>query len=278
MIQGKIKTEEELVVRVVKNCPIKYDDTKRVLLIDADSIVYFATYFPEDSLMTFPTEEEQIEEAKFRITNKLQEIQNNVEEHFNIVHTLMFIAGKNNFRYTIYPEYKANRKGAVKSPIFFIIKDYLIELGAVQSHGAEADDYIIEAAKECLNNCVISSIDKDVLYHSPNIPFYDYRSFDTTLGAFKFISESESRLLRASQVLIGDSTDGIPGAKSIGPAYCKKNLYEGMSDYQFIKQIVIGYLKANKNDFAISKEQIKLNYKLLKLHTQEEIKELMKWY
>lgn len=276
MIHGKIKKEEELDIRIVKNCPSVYDNTKRVLLIDADSIVYFATYFPEDSLMTFPTEEEQIEEAKFRIRNKLQEIQNNVEEHFNIIHTMMFIAGKNNFRYIVYPEYKANRKTAVKSPIFFVIKDYLVELGAVESHGAEADDYIIEASKECLNNCVISSIDKDVLYHSPNIPFYDYRSFDTTLGTFKSISESESRLLRASQMLIGDSTDGIPGAKSIGPAYCKKNLWKGMSNYQFAKQIFIGYLKANKNDYVLAKQQIKLNYKLLKLHTQEEIKELMK--
>ena len=277
MIQGPVKQNiDEEVIRTVKNCPTKYDDSQRVLLIDADSIMYTSTYFPEDSLLEFPTEEEQLEEAKYRTRTKLQEIQINVEEWYNIVQTYIFIGGKGNFRYKIFPEYKANRKDTIKSPLLPFIREYMIEeLKAIESHGGEADDYIIDGVSECFGNCVVSSIDKDVLYHSPNIPLYDYRGYNDVLGEFKSISTKQSRLARATQLITGDSTDGVPGAKGVGKAWCDKNMHVDMTDYQFIKAIFLAYLKANKNDSVESKKQIKLYYKVLKLHTRKEIDKLM---
>lgn len=277
MIQGPVKQNiDEEVIRTVKNCPTKYDDSQRVLLIDADSIMYTSTYFPEDSLLEFPTEEEQLEEAKYRTRTKLQEIQINVEEWYNIVQTYIFIGGKDNFRYKIFPEYKANRKDTIKSPLLPFIREYMIEeLKAIESHGGEADDYIIDGISECSGNCVVSSIDKDVLYHSPNIPLYDYRGYNDVLGEFKSISTKQSKLARATQLVTGDSTDGVPGAKKVGKAWCDKNMHVDMTDYQFIKAIFLAYLKANKNDSVESKKQIKLYYKVLKLHTRKEIDKLI---
>ena len=238
--------------------------------------MYTATYFPEDSLIEFPTEEEQLEEAKYRVRTKLQEIQSNVEEWFNIVQTYIFIGGKNNFRYKIFPEYKANRKNVIKSPLLPFIREYMIEeLKAIESHGGEADDYIIDAISESSGNCVVSSIDKDVLYYSPNTPLYDYRGYNDVLGEFKYITDKESRLARATQIVTGDSTDGVPGAKGVGKAWCDKNMHINMTDYQFIKAIFLAYLKANKNDSVESKKQIKLYYKVLKLHTRKEIDKLI---
>ena len=238
--------------------------------------MYTSTYFPEDSLLEFPTEEEQLEEAKYRTRTKLQEIQINVEEWYNIVQTYIFIGGKGNFRYKIFPEYKANRKDTIKSPLLPFIREYMIEeLKAIESHGGEADDYIIDGISECFGNCVVSSIDKDVLYHSPNIPLYDYRGYNDVLGEFKSISTKQSRLARATQLVTGDSTDGVPGSKGVGKAWCDKNMHVDMTDYQFIKAIFLAYLKANKNDSVESKKQIKLYYKVLKLHTRKEIDKLM---
>jgi 5'-3' exonuclease len=238
--------------------------------------MYTSTYFPEESLLEFPTEEEQLEEAKYRTRTKLQEIQNNVEEWYSIVQTYIFIGGKGNFRYKVFPEYKANRKDVVKSPLLPFIREYMIEeLKAIESHGGEADDYIIDGISECSGNCVVSSIDKDVLYHSPNIPLYDYRGYNDVLGEFKSISTNQSRLARATQLVTGDSTDGVPGAKGVGKAWCDKNMHVDMTDYQFIKAIFLAYLKANKNDSIESKRQIKLYYKVLKLHTRKEIDKLI---
>lgn len=273
-IQGKIKESEQYAEQSVINCPKKYDETKRVLLIDADSISYLSSYFPETSFLEFPTLKERQEECKYRIRNKIQEIQNNVEEWYNIISTIMFVGGKDNFRYKIYPEYKANRTKAVKPELLEYAKKYLIELGAIQSHGAEADDYVIEAAKEVIENCVIATIDKDLLYWGPNVPFYDYRTYKETTGEFKAISDTERKWLKALQLVSGDATDNIKGSPGIGLAYCKKNIFDTFTDYQYIKYIFIAYLKSYKNDYKLAKQQMKMNYKLLKLHTQEEIKEL----
>lgn len=274
MIKGEIKESEQYAEQSVINCPKIYDETKRVLLIDADSIGYLASYFPETSFLDFPTLEERQEECKYRVRNKLQEIQNNVEEWYNIISTIMFVGGKDNFRYKIYPEYKANRTKAIKPELLEYAKNYLIKLGAIQAHGAEADDFVVSAAKEVIGNCVIATIDKDLLFWGPNVPFYDYRTYKETIGEFKSISDKERKWMKAFQLISGDATDGIKGSPGLGLTYCKKNIFDTFTDYQYIKYIFIAYLKSYKNDYKLAKQQIKMNYKLLKLHTQEEIKEL----
>lgn len=272
------QSSETIVIKEVKNAPTKYDEKERVLLIDADSLLYFAVHFPEDSLMEFPTEEEQIEEAKYRVGNKLQEIQNNVEEWYNIKETLIFVAGKDNFRYKIYPDYKSNRADRVKSPLLPIVNKYIVEeLGAIPSHGAEADDYLYSAMVSSGGNCVVSTIDKDIVYNSPNVPVYNYRSYNDVLGEFKYISEKESRLAIASQVVIGDTSDGVPGAYRVGKTWCRDNMHEDMTDYQFIKAILKAYLKANGGNFQLAKEQIRMYYKVLKLYTIDELSKLNEW-
>ena len=276
MIGGQIKTgpvteEPEIINRVVKNCPVKYDKTERVLIIDADSIMYFSTYFPEDSLLDFPTEEDKIEEAKYRTRNKLQEIQNAIEEFYNIRQTFIFIGGGNNFRYDIFPAYKSNRKD--KNALIPIIADYMLEeLNAIPSVGAEADDYVYNAKVLSEGKCVVAAMDKDVFYNCPDIPFYNYRSYKDTLGEFKSISLKQSRLAIASQVVIGDSGDAIPGAFGVGKSWCNKNMHLDMTDYQFIKAIMNAYLKSTKGNFEESKKQIRMNYGVLKLYTLDELK------
>ncbi len=278
MIKGvKSETiqEVDIVIREVKNCPLKYDSTERVLIIDADSIMYFATHFPEDSLMEFPTEEERIEEAKYRTRTKLEEIHNNIEEFYNIQETFIFVRGRGNFRYKLYPDYKSNRKQ--KNDLIPIISFYMLEeLNAIPSIGAEADDYVYDAYLLSEGNCVVAAIDKDVLYNCPNVPFYNYRSHGDTLGEFKHISKEESRLAIASQVVIGDSGDGIPGAYRVGKAWCRDNMHLGMTDYQFTKAIFRAYLKASGGNGQMAKEQARLNYSVLKLYTQEELKTINK--
>jgi len=274
MIKGvKSETiqEVDIVVKEVKNCPLKYDNTQRVLLIDADSIMYFATHFPEDSLMEFPTEEERIEEAKYRTRTKLEEIHNNIEEFYNIQETFIFIGGRGNFRYKLYPDYKSNRKE--KNPLIPIIAEYMLdELQCIPSQGAEADDYVYDSYVLSEGNCVVAAIDKDVLYNCPDVPFYNYRSYGDTLGEFKKISKEESRLAIASQVVIGDSGDGIPGAYGVGKAWCRDNMHIGMTDYQFTKAIFKGYLKSSGGNAKIAKEQARLYYSVLKLYTHKELK------
>ena len=277
------ETEEVVYSKIVLNKPKEYDSSKKVLLIDADSILFLASYFPEDSLEQFPTDELQLEEGKYRIRNKLQEIQNNVEECYNISNTIVFLGGKGNFRYKLYPLYKANRKDREISPLIPLLKKYIVNeiSNVLLAEGSEADDYVYETYKISGGNCVVAAIDKDVFINCPNVPLYNYRSYpDKSLentiivGSFKEFTEEESRLAIATQIITGDAGDGIPGAKGVGAAWCDKNLRLGMSNYSFTKQIFLAYLKATKNDTVEAKKQIKLFYKLLKLWTKDELKTL----
>jgi hypothetical protein len=60
-----------------------------------------------------------------------------------------FLSGDNNFRYTIFPEYKKNRKDMVRPRHLTDLKDYLQKkYNAVVSDGCEADDLLgIEQCK-----------------------------------------------------------------------------------------------------------------------------------
>jgi 5'-3' exonuclease len=228
--------------------------------------------------MTFPDEEYQIEEAKFRIRNKLQEIQNNIEEWYNITNTFVFVGGKSNFRYKLYSEYKANRKDKEKSALLPIIKQYIVEeIGAIESHGAEADDFLYDYWTKLKDNSILATIDKDIKSSCYGI-FYDYRGYGDTLGKFYSVTEKESRLNLATQIIAGDFSDNVKGAVGLGEAYCKKNLHQDMTNYQFIRAIFTAYLKSTKGDVKESKRQIRLNYKLLKLHTKVEVKKIIKDY
>lgn len=85
---------------------------------------------------------------------------------------VIFLSGKSNFRYDIYDDYKANRRGAIKPKYYNTVRKLLIhKYGAVVVEDIEADDAItIEATKN--SDCVIVTEDKD-FKQIPNIPIYN---------------------------------------------------------------------------------------------------------
>ncbi len=113
----------------------------------------------------------------------------------------------NNFRYKIYPEYKANRKDAPKPKYYEEIKQFLInEFDAVITLGQEADDALgINQTDET----VICSIDKDLL----QVPGLHY---NFVKGEIKEVDEIGGLRHFYEQVLKGDRVDNIPGIDRIG--------------------------------------------------------------
>lgn len=269
--------------KTVLNEPKSYDNTPKVLLVDADSLLFLSSYFPENSEMEFNTEELKIKEAKFRLNKKIQEIVNNVEKWYNIKQTLFFIGGSVNFRYKLHPDYKANRKNRKISFLIPILKEYMLNniQNTVKTEFSEVDDYIFESYKLANKNCLIATIDKDIMYYCPDCPIYDYRSYKSKKltnaiieGTFKNFTEKESRLAICTQIICGDPVDFIKGAVGIGKSWCDKNLHINMTNYQFIKSILKAYLKSNKGDSKLAKKDIRLNYSLLKLYTKNEVEKL----
>jgi 5'-3' exonuclease len=150
---------------------------------------------------------------------------------WNLNEIKLFITGENNFRYGIYPEYKANRLKTPRPKFLEVCKQHLVDhWGAIRSDGCEADDLL--GIEQTANHnagveSVIISIDKDL----DMIPGWHYSPEITRLGrvvkqARRYIvSPNESIRFFYWQLLIGDKgTDNIPGAVGIGPVKAEKIL------------------------------------------------------
>ncbi len=225
------------------------NDNNYIVVIDADSLMYFSSYGSEEDQILSET----------KLSEKIYDILNIIGNSYNIERYYVIVKGSNNFRYKLYKDYKKNRPE--KHPIIDVLNKYLVEnFGAIESHNAEADDYAYSYSQlpEYKGRVVICSVDKDLL----QIPgtHYDYQK-----NKYHYIDEDTARYNLAIQMIMGDSADGIQGLRGYGIKKAEKLISKGMSEYQCIKTILKEYQKNCLNSQE-AKEQVRLNYKLLKLH------------
>lgn len=114
---------------------------------------------------------------------------------------------KSNFRFHLYPEYKANR--VQPKPIHYDdLREYLIaNFHTSVVHEKEADDALADNQTE---DTIIASIDKDL----DQIPGEHY---DFVKDVRYSVSPLRGLRFFYLQLLQGDRTDNIPGIEGIGP-------------------------------------------------------------
>lgn len=153
---------------------------------------------------------------------RMEEMIDNTLAAVNADSLSIFLSGENNFRYDIYPEYKANRKQP-KPQYLLECKDYLIEkYNAQVSDGCEADDLL--GIEQCASRdgTVICSIDKDLRMIPGN--HYSFEISGTTKFGERWVRDAESVFVEPfdgllhfyTQCLVGDPADNIKGAAGIG--------------------------------------------------------------
>jgi DNA polymerase-1 len=117
----------------------------------------------------------------------------------------------NNFRRTIYPEYKANRTDPDPIHLAAVKKHLVDNWQATVALGQEADDALgIEQMKGDFGSSIICSIDKDL----KQIPG---RHYNHVRREFDDISTLEGTRWFYKQLLIGDRIDNIFGVYGLGP-------------------------------------------------------------
>ncbi len=247
-------------------------------LIDADSIIWQAcslcegVYYevPEHGEFTYKKEAkeycDQFQISKDEIQKKKDP--ENISHCFHLLKLTLdgiiavcgqdykvYLSGDENFRYEIYPEYKANRPA--EKPVYFQEARSYIEkrYNAEVVHGIEADDAV---AMDYLPGDIIASIDKD-LDQLPGT-HYNYRKKE-----FYEITPDEAAFNFYLSLLTGDNGDNIPGLPGIGKsrgtallqgvqtdqmydvcleAYRVKGLYEET----MLRNARLLYLKRSNND------------------------------
>jgi len=188
------------------------------LLIDGDLFAYRCSASAEH-------DNEHIACARMEtlLDNCLQETQ---ADNFQF-----FLTGDTNFRYKIYPEYKANR--TQPKPRFLkhcqeYLKDQYL---AVVSDNCEADDCmaIAQSAESSDLRTIICSLDKDLL----QVPGWHY-SWEISGGpqdkrwtkpaCLQEISPIEGLRRFYKQMLTGDASDNVKGVTGIGKVGAEKML------------------------------------------------------
>ena len=133
-----------------------------------------------------------------------------------------YITGSTNFRYQVYPEYKANRKED-KPRHLEAVRQYMLSTHqATMSEGCEADDLMgIAQCSAPEGATMIVSLDKDMLM----IPGHHY-SWQIEGGTpdkrwkkdaiQRYVSPLDGLKWFYTQMLQGDPSDNIKGVKGIG--------------------------------------------------------------
>jgi len=157
--------------------------------------------------------------------------QNNIELLLdNIVNELsaqsfqFYLTGEGNFRFKVYPEYKANRSETPKPRHLPALREYLItKYNAIVSDGCEADDLmgIAQCHQTAEEPTIIVSLDKDML----QVPGWHY-SWRIEGGPpdkrwvkeakFQEITPLQGYRNFYMQMLTGDATDNIKGVRGVG--------------------------------------------------------------
>lgn len=138
---------------------------------------------------------------------------------------VIFDAARKNFRYDIYPEYKANRSETPPDliPQFGLIREATRAFGlpALEMEGFEADDLIATYAREALaqgKKVTIVGSDKDLM----QLIREGVRMYEPIKGRYLTLEDVQDKFgvtpdkVVDVQALVGDSSDNVPGVPSIG--------------------------------------------------------------
>lgn len=170
---------------------------EKVLAVDGDTLAYRTAAVCED----------HFEGAAYSIiASTLKEIVAETQ----ITKLRIYLSGKNNFRYEVAKTkpYKGNRATMVKPKYLQAVRDHLVEkYNAFIVDGFEADDAI--ATDMTVNGAVHCGVDKDIL----QIPGSHY---NYVKKEWKHVTEEDAVLTLYRQVLMGDTSDNVPGLPRVG--------------------------------------------------------------
>ena len=188
-----------------------------MLLIDADTPAYAAAAVCEE----------------LDAVNAIWEANKSIERLLvatNSTHFKLYLTGDTNFRYEVFPEYKAHRLNTPRPRFLPQVREAVLrEWNGVLSEGCEADDLLgIEQTTNYLYDIesVICTIDKDLdqiagWHYHPGIK----RKGEWVREPSRYVvSPLEALRFFYYQMLVGDNADGIKGVVGIGPAKATKML------------------------------------------------------
>jgi 5'-3' exonuclease len=181
-------------------------------LIDADNVAMAAAWTAEDE-----SEEIAISRANTFIESILFDVGATEFE--------LWLSGGNNFRYNVYPEYKANRISQARPKWEKQVKRFFeTEWHAHYTEAIEADDMLGIRQRE---DTIICHLDKDLNQIAGHHFNWELRRLGVVIRekSIYTLTQEEADYWFFYQLLVGDTTDNIKGIPGIGPKKAAGILY-----------------------------------------------------
>lgn len=210
------------------------------ILVDAETFLFRCIASAEYETEWSPdkwTYEVNLSQAKDAFDKEMARIEDIIPQ----TPIILAFGDVSNFRYAIYPQYKANRRKQRRPAGFSAMKDWARKTWVSQSFPRiEGDDVVgIMADRED----IIVSRDKDLR----TIP-----GMHLVGDELLTVSKEDANRAFYTQVLTGDSTDGYPGCPKVGPKKAAQLLEGCKTDIQFWLEVVNAYEEAGSDqDTAI---------------------------
>ncbi len=239
----------------------------RLILIDGSAYIFRAYY----GLPPMSRPDGTPINAVFGFTNMLVKL---IEDYKDDKMLVVFDAARENFRNTIFNEYKANRGETPEDliPQFNIIKECVdsFNIPQIEIEGYEADDIIAtycKLAEQQKNETIIVSSDKDLMQLVTNeITMLDPMKnkkigIEQVIDKFGLPPEKVIQI----QALTGDKVDNIPGAPGIGPKTALQLIEEFGDIHNLIKNAYKISQEKRRNVILDHQSDILLSLELVKL-------------
>ena len=209
-------------------------------LIDADYYLYRSATANEYEVEISPdiwTYLVRIDQAKADFTDLMA----GFESLVNNGEIVLCLGDRTNFRYAVFPDYKASRRKYRRPAGLNAIREWASQTWpTIVLPNTEGDDVIGVSAGP---DDVIVSNDKDLR----TIPG---RHLDGELVVE--VTQWEADFTFYTQVLTGDATDGYPGCKGTGTVAARKALNGCQSEPEMWLAVLQAYIKAGHTvDFAV---------------------------
>lgn len=181
--------------------------SKTTLIIDGDILLHRNTVAVEKDVRwddDYHLLYSSYEDAWHNITNELERL----FARFKTDKHVIALTSPNNFRKTIDPTYKGNRKGMRKPLCFARAKEQLrADYKTYEFDGLEADD-VMGIFGSRVKDSIVCSADKDL----KTVPCTVFDGKDVIK-----VSEELANYNHLYQTLVGDTADGYPGCPGVGP-------------------------------------------------------------
>ena len=191
----------------------------KTLYIDADSLIYYCAYSPQNVDFCLPIEEGtfignkievNLESAFYELVDYVVQACKTESLLGNMIpfkDYILVFTPSTNFRYDLFPEYKYRRLEKEESPELKELKKLVKPKGLIVD-GVEADDIVAYYARR---GHPVASGDKDVIYGVAGNNYFYHSAHRKVVK----VSKEDAERFTLLQTLAGDYDDDIPGMPGV---------------------------------------------------------------